>query len=80
MRMVSRLQLICHQVQTPLRNPNFKFECPPPNESKMISLGELNLNLHTLQDLYFGTQKHNRYNLILNQIGYMPKEESILET
>ncbi|CAN0847580.1 hypothetical protein LINGRAHAP2_LOCUS5048, partial [Linum grandiflorum] len=43
-------------------------------------LGELNLNLHTLQDLYFGTQKHNRYNLILNQIGYMPKEESILET
>ncbi|CAN0884471.1 hypothetical protein LINGRAHAP2_LOCUS14849 [Linum grandiflorum] len=60
MRMVSRLQLICHQVQTPLRNPIFQFERPPPNESKMICLGELNLNLHTLQDLYVGMQKTNR--------------------
>ncbi|CAN0893271.1 hypothetical protein LINGRAHAP2_LOCUS18059 [Linum grandiflorum] len=48
------------QVQTILRNPIFQFERPPPNESKMICLGELNLNLHTLQDLYFGMQKHNR--------------------
>ncbi|CAN0837764.1 hypothetical protein LINGRAHAP2_LOCUS1894 [Linum grandiflorum] len=80
MRIVSQLQLICHQVQTTLRNPIFQFERPPPNESKMICLGELNINLHTLQDLYFGMQKHNRYNLILNQIGCMPKEESTLGT
>ncbi|CAN0918982.1 hypothetical protein LINGRAHAP2_LOCUS31187 [Linum grandiflorum] len=80
MRMVSRLQLIYHQVQTTLRNPIFQFERPPPNESKMICLGELKLNLHTLQDLYFGMQKQNRYNLILNQIGCMPNEESTLGT
>ncbi|CAN0918981.1 hypothetical protein LINGRAHAP2_LOCUS31187 [Linum grandiflorum] len=48
------------QVQTTLRNPIFQFERPPPNESKMICLGELKLNLHTLQDLYFGMQKQNR--------------------
>ncbi|CAN0918984.1 hypothetical protein LINGRAHAP2_LOCUS31187 [Linum grandiflorum] len=68
------------QVQTTLRNPIFQFERPPPNESKMICLGELKLNLHTLQDLYFGMQKQNRYNLILNQIGCMPNEESTLGT
>ncbi|CAN0843305.1 hypothetical protein LINGRAHAP2_LOCUS3809 [Linum grandiflorum] len=78
--MVSRLQLIYHQVNTTLRNPTFQFERPPSNESKMICLGELNLNLHTLQDLCSGMQRKNKYNLILNQIGFMPNEESTLGT
>ncbi|CAN0875960.1 hypothetical protein LINGRAHAP2_LOCUS11018, partial [Linum grandiflorum] len=80
MRMVSRLQLIYHQVHTTLRNPTFQFECPPSNEIKMICLRELNLNLHTLQDLCSGLQRKNMYNLILNQIGFMPNEESTLGT
>ncbi|CAN0912713.1 hypothetical protein LINGRAPRIM_LOCUS518 [Linum grandiflorum] len=68
------------KVYTTLRNPTFQFERPPSNESKMICLGELNLNLHTLQDLCSGMQRKNRYNLILNQIGFMPNEESTLGT
>ncbi|CAN0843304.1 hypothetical protein LINGRAHAP2_LOCUS3809 [Linum grandiflorum] len=68
------------QVNTTLRNPTFQFERPPSNESKMICLGELNLNLHTLQDLCSGMQRKNKYNLILNQIGFMPNEESTLGT
>ncbi|CAN0875959.1 hypothetical protein LINGRAHAP2_LOCUS11018 [Linum grandiflorum] len=68
------------QVHTTLRNPTFQFECPPSNEIKMICLRELNLNLHTLQDLCSGLQRKNMYNLILNQIGFMPNEESTLGT
>ncbi|CAN0917618.1 hypothetical protein LINGRAHAP2_LOCUS30408 [Linum grandiflorum] len=63
------------QVQTTLRNPISQFESPPLKEGKMLCLGELNLNLHILQDLYSGIQTHTRYNLILNQIGCMPKKE-----
>ncbi|CAN0847695.1 hypothetical protein LINGRAHAP2_LOCUS5115 [Linum grandiflorum] len=68
------------QVQITLRNPTFQFERPPSNESKMISLRDLNLNLHTLQDLCSGIQRENRNNLLLNQIGFMPNEESTLGT
>ncbi|CAN0889441.1 hypothetical protein LINGRAHAP2_LOCUS16092 [Linum grandiflorum] len=59
MRMVSRLQLIYHQVHSTLRNPTFQFERSPFNDSKMICFGELNLNLHTLQDLCSEMQTKN---------------------
>ncbi|CAN0847337.1 hypothetical protein LINGRAHAP2_LOCUS4922 [Linum grandiflorum] len=49
------------QVQTTLRNPISQFESPPLKEGKMLCLGELNLNLHILQDLYSGIQNHTRY-------------------
>ncbi|CAN0917505.1 hypothetical protein LINGRAHAP2_LOCUS30337, partial [Linum grandiflorum] len=68
------------QVHITLRNPTFQFERPPSNKSKVISLGDLNLNLHTLQDLCPGIQRENRNNLLLNQIGFMPNEESTLRT
>ncbi|CAN0918101.1 hypothetical protein LINGRAHAP2_LOCUS30674 [Linum grandiflorum] len=48
------------QVQTTLRNPISQFESPPLKEGKMLCLGELNLNLHILQDLYSGIQNHTR--------------------
>ncbi|CAN0918103.1 hypothetical protein LINGRAHAP2_LOCUS30674 [Linum grandiflorum] len=80
MRMVFQLRLVCHQVQTTLRNPISQFESPPLKEGKMLCLGELNLNLHILQDLYSGIQNHTRYNLILNQIGCMPKKELSIGT
>ncbi|CAN0843800.1 hypothetical protein LINGRAHAP2_LOCUS4054 [Linum grandiflorum] len=46
----------------------------------MLCLGDLNLNPHILQDLYSGIQNHTRYNLILNQIGCMPKKELSIGT
>ncbi|CAN0885675.1 hypothetical protein LINGRAHAP2_LOCUS15186 [Linum grandiflorum] len=68
------------QVHSLIRNPTIQLECSPFNENKMICLGELSLNLHTLKDLCSGMQRKNRYNLILNHIGIMPIEESTLGT
>ncbi|CAN0925444.1 hypothetical protein LINGRAHAP2_LOCUS34763 [Linum grandiflorum] len=60
MRMVFRLQSIYLQVLSTMRNPTIQLECSPFNESKMICLGELSLNLHTLNDLCSGLQRKNR--------------------
>ncbi|CAN1239916.1 hypothetical protein LINGRAPRIM_LOCUS2536 [Linum grandiflorum] len=65
-------------VHSTIRNPTIQLECSPFNENKMICLGELSLNLHTLKDLCSGMQRKNRYNLILNHNGIMPNEESTL--
>ncbi|CAN0918255.1 hypothetical protein LINGRAHAP2_LOCUS30771 [Linum grandiflorum] len=60
MRMVFRLQSIYPQVNSTIRNPTIQLECSPFNENKMICLGELSLNLHTLKDLCSGLQRKNR--------------------
>ncbi|CAN0859906.1 hypothetical protein LINGRAHAP2_LOCUS7791, partial [Linum grandiflorum] len=78
MRMVFRLQSIYLQVHSPMRNHTIQLESSPLNESKMLCLGELSLNLHTLEDLYSGFKGKNRYNLILNPNCNMPYKESIL--
>ncbi|CAN0838223.1 hypothetical protein LINGRAHAP2_LOCUS2039 [Linum grandiflorum] len=76
MRMVFRLQSIYPQVHSTMRIPTIQLECSPFNENKMICLGELSLNLHTLKDLCSGMHRKNRYNLILNHNGIMPNKES----
>ncbi|CAN0888035.1 hypothetical protein LINGRAHAP2_LOCUS15737 [Linum grandiflorum] len=78
MRMVFRLQSICLQEHSPIRNHTIQLESSPLNESKMLCLGELSLNSHTLEDLCSGFKEKNMYTLILNPNCNMPYKETIL--
>ncbi|CAN0881108.1 hypothetical protein LINGRAHAP2_LOCUS14044, partial [Linum grandiflorum] len=60
MRMVFRLQSICLQVQSPIKNHTIQLESSPLNESKMLRLGELILDSNTLEDLFSGFKGKNR--------------------
>ncbi|CAN0826752.1 hypothetical protein LINGRAPRIM_LOCUS2361 [Linum grandiflorum] len=60
MRMVFRLQSICLQEHSPIRNHTIQLESSHLNESKMLCLGELSLNSLTLEELCSGSKGKNR--------------------
>ncbi|CAN0843733.1 hypothetical protein LINGRAHAP2_LOCUS4015 [Linum grandiflorum] len=74
--MVFRLQSICLQMQPPIRNLSIKLESSPLNESKILRLGELVLDLNTLEDLISGFKGKNRYTLSLDPICGIPYKET----
>ncbi|CAN0881569.1 hypothetical protein LINGRAHAP2_LOCUS14315 [Linum grandiflorum] len=78
MRMIFRLQSIYLQEHSTMRNPTIKLEGSPFNDSKMICLGELSLNSHTLEDFCSRFKGKSRYTLILSPNCNMPNKESTL--
>ncbi|CAN0881150.1 hypothetical protein LINGRAHAP2_LOCUS14066 [Linum grandiflorum] len=73
--MVFRLQLICLQVQQPIRNLSIKLESSPLNESRILRLGEMVLDSSTSEDLNSGFKGKNMYILSWDPICGIPYKE-----
>ncbi|CAN0918658.1 hypothetical protein LINGRAHAP2_LOCUS30996 [Linum grandiflorum] len=76
MRMDSRFQLICLQVQQPKRNLSLNLENPSLYESKISSPGEMAFDSNTPEDFNSGSKENNKYILNLDTISGIPHPES----